>query len=451
MEQLNAGTVPGPRGAAPARYYPWLVFALLVGLMMSNYLSRQVVTVLFPFLKAEWQLSDTELGSLVSVVALTAGLLALPLSMLVDRYGRVSAVTAMAVLWGGATLLCARADNFMLLLAARTLLGVALAAFSSAGGAILLGLFPARRHSTVMGAFLASALLGSVLSAMVGGTLAAGHGWRYVFVVFGVLALVAAVLFRLVAREPAAAKAAAAPLPMRAALRAMLAVPTANYVFLGAGLQMFTVGATLAWLPSYLNRYYGMSASEAGMKAGIYVLISALGMMLGGAVVDRLAHSTPARRLSITAAFAGGTMALFVAAFALPAGTAQLVLIGAGMLLSGAHTGPSSAIAPQVHDARIHATVLAVLALSIGVLGMAFGPFVTGLLADRTDLKTALAIMPAASLLAAVCFLRAKRHFAADVARVSHAAGKADTVDASATQPPPATAQSVPAGAGRLS
>lgn len=78
--------------ASPSRGYLWLVFALLVGLMMSNYMSRQVVTVLFPFLKADWNLSDTELGALVSVVALTVGVLSLPVSLLVDRYGRVLGV-----------------------------------------------------------------------------------------------------------------------------------------------------------------------------------------------------------------------------------------------------------------------------------------------------------------------------------------------------------------------
>ena len=83
---------------AGSRLYLWLVFALLIGLMMSNYLSRQVVTVLFPFLKADWSLSDTQLGSLASVVALTVGLLSLPISLLVDRYGRVLGVTVMALL-----------------------------------------------------------------------------------------------------------------------------------------------------------------------------------------------------------------------------------------------------------------------------------------------------------------------------------------------------------------
>lgn len=401
--------------------YLWLMFALLVALMMSNYLSRQVVTVLFPFLKNDWSLSDAQLGSLVSVVALTVGLLSLPISLLVDRYGRVLGVTLMALLWGAATILCAMAGNFMLLLVARVLVGVAQAAFGSAGGAILLGVFPARQHSTVMGAFLASALFGSVFSIVLGGILAERYGWRTVFVVFGVTALVVAALFRLVAREPetthSQADAAPAKLPMRQALREVFSAPTANYVYLGCGLQMFTVGATIAWIPSYLNRYYAMEPSEAGLKAGLFVLVSAVGMTLGGALVDRLARHAPERKLGLTALYAGATMLLFIAAFSLEPGMLQLLLVGAGMLLSGAHSGPSSAVATCVNDPRVHATVLAVIALAISLLGMAPGPFVTGLIADFTDLSTAMAVMPLASLLAALCFLAANRHYHKDAQR----------------------------------
>lgn len=55
--------------AAQPTLYAWVVFALTFALMLSDYLSRQVMNAVFPFLKAEWQLSDTQLGSLVSVVA----------------------------------------------------------------------------------------------------------------------------------------------------------------------------------------------------------------------------------------------------------------------------------------------------------------------------------------------------------------------------------------------
>ena len=421
MQNNQAAPPVGTAGSKPSSAYLWLVFALLVGLMMSNYLSRQVVTVLFPFLKADWSLSDTELGSLVSVVALTVGLLSLPISLLVDRHGRVLGVTLMAVLWGAATVLCAMAGNFIWLLLARVLVGVAQAAFGGAGGAILLSMFPARLHSTVMGAFLASALLGSVFSVVLGGLLAERYGWRMVFVVFGVLAMAMAALFRLVAREPRpqvdAQGAQAEKLPLGKAFAELFAASTAVWVYLGCGLQMFTVGATLAWIPSYLNRYHAMEPGEAGLKAGLFVLISAVGMTLGGAIVDRFSRLNPERKLLITACYTGLTMLLFVSAFVIVPGPLQLVLMGLGMLFSGAHSGPSSAVATQVNDPRIHATVLAMIALAISLLGMAPGPFVTGVIADFTDLNTAMLVMPVASLLAGLCFLAANRSYAKDAQR----------------------------------
>ena len=47
------------------------------------------------------------------------GLLTFPLSLLADRWGRVRSLTAMAILWSLATLLCAVADNYEQMLAGR--------------------------------------------------------------------------------------------------------------------------------------------------------------------------------------------------------------------------------------------------------------------------------------------------------------------------------------------
>ncbi len=57
------------RPATRRRIYPWLVFALTFGLLLSDYMSRQVLSAVFPFLKAEWALSDSQLASLTSIVA----------------------------------------------------------------------------------------------------------------------------------------------------------------------------------------------------------------------------------------------------------------------------------------------------------------------------------------------------------------------------------------------
>ena len=47
---------------AVSRTYAWVVFALTFGLLISDYMSRQVLNAVFPLLKAEWALTDTQLG-----------------------------------------------------------------------------------------------------------------------------------------------------------------------------------------------------------------------------------------------------------------------------------------------------------------------------------------------------------------------------------------------------
>ena len=46
------------------RRYAWIVFALTFGLLISDYMSRQVLNAVFPTLKSEWALSDSHLGLL---------------------------------------------------------------------------------------------------------------------------------------------------------------------------------------------------------------------------------------------------------------------------------------------------------------------------------------------------------------------------------------------------
>ncbi|NQD76672.1 multidrug DMT transporter permease, partial [Pseudomonas sp. CrR7] len=60
------------------RRYAWVVFALTFGLLISDYMSRQVLNAVFPLLKAEWALTDGQLGLLSGIVALMVGLLTFP-------------------------------------------------------------------------------------------------------------------------------------------------------------------------------------------------------------------------------------------------------------------------------------------------------------------------------------------------------------------------------------
>jgi MFS family permease len=93
----------------------------------------------------------------------------------------------------------------------------------------------------------------------------------------------------------------------------------------------------------------------------------------------------------------------------------QLALIGGGLLLVGGITGVTGAMIANSTPREIHSTAMAVLALSYNLIGLAPGPYVTGLLADRFDLLTALKILPLPCLLSALAMMAARRDYAAEV------------------------------------
>ena len=127
------GTPTGP-ARSRRRIYPWVVFALAFALLLSDYMSRQVLAAVFVPLGQELHLDKAQQGSLISVVALMVGLLTLPVSILADRWGRVRSLVLMAVLWSVATLACAFAQNYEQLLAARFVVGVGEAAHAAGRG-----------------------------------------------------------------------------------------------------------------------------------------------------------------------------------------------------------------------------------------------------------------------------------------------------------------------------
>jgi MFS family permease len=253
----------GPPTASGGRAFAWAVFLLSFALLLSDYMARSVVVPAFPVIQHEWGLSDTQLGALTGVVALTVGVLAVPLSFLGDRIGRVRAVQGMALLWGLATVACALAANYGQLFAARVLLGVGEAAYGSVGLAVVLAVFPPHRRASLTGAFLAGASLGAVLGVALGGILTARFGWRWSVGVMALLGLALTVLHRLVVSDEKVARygsplpADGAPEPVdvpRARLTALFRSRPLVCAYLGSGLQLFAAGALITWLPTYIGR-----------------------------------------------------------------------------------------------------------------------------------------------------------------------------------------------------
>ncbi|HET9336058.1 MAG TPA: MFS transporter [Sphingomicrobium sp.] len=406
----------------PIPAYAWVIFALAFGLLISDYMARQVLNAVFPLLKSEWALSDGQLGLLSGVVAIMVGLLTFPLSLLADRWGRVKSLTAMAVLWSIATLLCAAADNYGQMLAGRLLVGVGEAAYGSVGIAVVVSVFPKRLRATLSAAFMAGALLGQVLGVGIGGAVAAAHGWRMAFLVIAMGGLALALLFPLAVGErriaALAEQAGNQPYERKRSfpgLGSLFASRTIKCAYAGSGLQLFVAGALPAWLPTYFHRYYELPVDGAGSLAALFLAICGIGMVVCGQVSDRL-FGRPDQRVSLSIFYCLACAMLLSAALALPAGPPQLMMLGLAMFLAAATTGPAGAMVAGLTPAAIHGTAFATLTLANNFVGLAPGPIVTGWLADQFGLLGALRWLPLASIAAALVFLCARQSSRADLA-----------------------------------
>jgi predicted MFS family arabinose efflux permease len=398
--------------APVSRAYAWVVLALIIGLMFSDYMSRHVIYPIFPILKSEWQLSDTQLGSLASVVALVVGMVTFPASLVADRWGRMRSATAMALIWGLATIACGLAGSFTAIFVARAIVGIGEAGYGSVGATILTHAFPRQLHSTVIGVFLAAALFGSMLGVALGGVIAQGLGWRMAFFIIGGAGLALAAVFPFLVEETSSrATAGSPPMPLREVIAALFRSPAVNRTYVASGLQMFVVGAVIAWAPSYLNRYYGIDPAAAAVRAGILVLVTGVGMAAGGFVVDRFSAKRRSNRLRLPALYVLVSGACLFVAFFTPAGTAQFVLIALGMMVGAGFAGPAGAVVADMTHPAMRATVFATLTLANNLIGLAPGPFVTGMLADAAGLDVAMRVIPAASIFAAAFFLSAARRY----------------------------------------
>ena len=85
-----------------------------------------------------------------------------------------------------------------------------------------------------------------------------------------------------------------------------------------------------------------------------------------------------------------------------------------GLLLGAGFAGPSGAVVADVTNPAIHATVFATLTLANNLIGLAPGPFLTGVLADAVGLDGAMRVIPSTSVLAAVLYVLAGRSYYVD-------------------------------------
>jgi MFS family permease len=419
----NGGYLFGPRQA-------WFAYAMTIGLMLFDYIDRQVIVSLFPYMKADWSLSDKQLGALVSALSIVLAACALPVSLIADRVSRVKSIAAMATVWSIASISCMFTRNYSSLLIARGMVGVGEAGYGAVGAALIAAHFPDRMRSALLGGFMSAASVGSVLGVALGGVIAARWGWQAAFGVVGIPGLVLSLLYfkvrdyRTVAvgtQNQGASRQLAGV--ARAALFAVKRSPTLLWVAIGSAVQLIVLSSMWAWLPSFLNRVHGVPADQAGVRAALIVLCGAFGSVAWGVVCDIAGKRHPRARVLAMAVLCLVSTVFLGAAFGLPllgvqlSNQAQFGLFALGGFFATCTAGPSAAIVLNVIHPGFRATGASILGLLQNLFGMAMGPLIAGILSDAYGLQVALAVTPLFGIAAACVLWVGSRTYERDMQR----------------------------------
>ncbi|MBI5282692.1 MAG: MFS transporter [Candidatus Solibacter usitatus] len=390
----------------PSRY-AWAVVALLWVVATLNYLDRQVIFSLFPPLKAEFGVSDLQLGLLGTAFLWVYGLLSPFSGYLADRYDRVKVVIFSLFVWSAVTWLTGQAHDFNQLLTARGLMGISEAAYLPAALALIADYHSPATRSRATGIHQSGLYAGIALGGVVGGWVGEHYGWRAVFGLLGFIGIAYGAVLLFALKPPPARESApklqgsfVSALSELLSTRGFLPIFTAN--LMGAMAYFMIYG----WLPLFLYEKFGMSLTGAGFSATFYIQIaSAAGILAGGWLADRWTRSNPRGRvLTQWIGFTAAAPALFLVAT-----TPSMALLIAGMLIFGLGRGFFDCnlmpVLCQVARPQLRATGYGVLNLGSTLVGGAMTA-AAGALKATLGLGTCLQISAVLLFCAALMLLR---------------------------------------------
>ena len=183
--------------------YRFVILGVVWTSYLIVYLSRLSVGPLAPFLKDSFNLSNAEVGSLMSATAITYAPSMIVAGLLVDRIGVKRILVGGTLLAGVSVALLFVAPSYPALLALLALSGFGCGCIYPSGIKALMIWFPPREWATAIGVNQSAINVSGIAGAAILPTVAVTLGWQYGFLFVGLVALAISAVCSLLYRDPA--------------------------------------------------------------------------------------------------------------------------------------------------------------------------------------------------------------------------------------------------------
>lgn len=366
-----------------------LTLLLLMVIFGFGFVDRVVIALVAQALKADFALSDLEIGLLGGTVfAIVNAIAILPIARLAERTPRKVVVAGSLIIGSVCTATCAASVSFGQLLTARVGMAVGSAGTEAPAHSMISDMYPAARRAGALSLFMLGVPIASIVGSFAGGRVAEVYGWRATFLLFGLLGTAVAIIGLAVMREPARGdvidghESASAPSLFAVAALLWRSVDF-RLILLGTALVSLASFGVNTFLPAFFSRSFGLGTGDAGLAFGLIAgVASAVGSIAGGYGSQALARRDPSRLMLFPAiGLLVGAPLLMVGVTRNTLGAAiPIILVGSCFFYTA--LAPAIAATHALLDSRSRATGSALFTLTIHLFGQGLGAPLAGLASD---------------------------------------------------------------------
>ncbi len=374
--------------------YGWKALAgSVIGYSMDGF-DQMILGFMLTSISAELALTSAQAGSLVTATLLGAVVGGLIFGALSDRFGRIRVLAWTILIFAGFTGLCALTKTYRDLIVYRTIAGLGLGGEFGIGMALAAEAWPASKRARVSSYVGLGWQAGVLLAALVTPLLLPVIGWRGMFMV-GLLPAVVAFIVRRALDEPeifVKKHAAGQKSSLRLLIKDEKTFRTSLGIAVLCSVQNFGYYGMMTWMPAYLETNLGLSVTKSATWTSITILGMAFGIWAFGQLADQIGR----KPIFISFRIAAVVMVFLYSQFTSPN---MLLWVGAimGIFVNGT-LGGIGALISEAYPTAARATAQNVLFNTGRAVG-GLGPLVVGALAAKYSFNAAIALLASIYLL----------------------------------------------------
>ena len=180
----------------------WTVVALIFFATTINYIDRQVIGLLKPYIQDDLGWTEADYGYIVTAFQVAYGIGMLLGGRMLDRLGSKSGYSIAIIVWSIGAVLHATVRSVTGFGAARAILGLGEAGNFPAAVKVIAEWFPKRDRAYATGLFNSGTTIGAIIAPIIVTAITLEWGWRWAFIVTGMLGFVWVVIWWILYHSP---------------------------------------------------------------------------------------------------------------------------------------------------------------------------------------------------------------------------------------------------------